>query len=131
MNTVAQELTPEIEAQAEKLDRLRGEVGKVIVGQTYMIDRLRSLGIRVDSEPRGAFYVWANLEDLPEPFNEGRSFFEKALSARVITVPGVFFDVNPGRRRRNARYQSYIRFSFGPRMEVLERGLDRLEALLR
>jgi MoxR-like ATPase len=40
MNAIAQELAPEIEAQAQKLSRLRAEVAKVIVGQTYMVDRL-------------------------------------------------------------------------------------------
>jgi MoxR-like ATPase len=36
----AQELTQEIEAQAHKLARLREEIAKVIVGQSYMIDRI-------------------------------------------------------------------------------------------
>ena len=99
--------------------------------RSFMMERLRSMGIKVDVEPRGAFYLWANLEDLPAPLNEGRRFFEEALNFRVITVPGVFFDVNPGRRRRNARYQSYARFSFGPRLENLERGLDLLEEMIR
>jgi MoxR-like ATPase len=40
MSVTAQDLTPEIEAQARKLTRLREEVGKVIVGQSYMIDGL-------------------------------------------------------------------------------------------
>ncbi len=40
MSATAQDLMPEIEAQSENLDRLRQEVAKVIVGQTYMIDRL-------------------------------------------------------------------------------------------
>lgn len=40
MSATAQELTPEIEAQAQRLDNLRQEVSKVIVGQSYMIDRL-------------------------------------------------------------------------------------------
>ena len=40
MNATAEQLTPEIEAQAVKLDRLRQEVSKVMVGQSYMIDRL-------------------------------------------------------------------------------------------
>ncbi|HEX9737418.1 MAG TPA: MoxR family ATPase [Thermoanaerobaculia bacterium] len=38
--TTAQELTQEIEAQAHKLARLREEIAKVIVGQSYMIDRI-------------------------------------------------------------------------------------------
>jgi len=40
MNVIAQDLAPEIEAQAQKLNRLREEVSKVIVGQTYMVDRI-------------------------------------------------------------------------------------------
>ena len=35
-----QDLTQEIEAQAQKLDQLRAEISKVIVGQRYMIDRI-------------------------------------------------------------------------------------------
>jgi MoxR-like ATPase len=40
MTVSAQDLTSEIEAQSERLDRLRREVAKVIVGQEYMVDRL-------------------------------------------------------------------------------------------
>jgi MoxR-like ATPase len=40
MNVQTEELIPEIEAQTQLLNRLRGEVSKVIVGQSYMIDRL-------------------------------------------------------------------------------------------
>ena len=40
MDGIAQQLAPEIEAQSQLLNRLRQEVAKVIVGQTYMIDRL-------------------------------------------------------------------------------------------
>ncbi len=40
MSATAQELTPEIEAHSKRLDTLRQEVAKVIVGQEYMIDRL-------------------------------------------------------------------------------------------
>ena len=40
MNTVAQDLAPELEAQTAKLNVLREEVAKVIVGQSYMIDRI-------------------------------------------------------------------------------------------
>ena len=97
----------------------------------FLIERLRSIGVKVEHEPGGAFYVWGNLEDLPGPLSDGRAFFERALDYQVITVPGVFFDVNPGQRRSNARYNSYTRFSFGPSRADLEEGLDRLERLVR
>ena len=40
MRGIAEDLSPEIEAQALKLAKLREEVAKVIVGQAYMVDRL-------------------------------------------------------------------------------------------
>jgi DNA-binding transcriptional MocR family regulator len=61
------------------------------------------------------------------------AFFRAALERQVITVPGVFFDVNPGRRRaaRLSRFHSYVRLSFGPELAEVARGLDRLEELIR
>jgi len=41
----------------------------------YVLKRLHKMGIRVESEPTGTFYVWANLERLPEPLNDGLQFF--------------------------------------------------------
>jgi hypothetical protein len=45
-------------------------------------------------------------------------------------VPGVFFDVNPEKRREYGRYQNYARISFGPEMEVLKRGLDAFDRII-
>jgi hypothetical protein len=60
------------------------------------------------------------------------SFFRAALAEKVITVPGEFFDVNPGKRRhqRLSRFRSYVRFSFGPALPVLETALERLGAMV-
>ena len=96
----------------------------------YMLKRLHNMGILVEAEPVGTFYVWANLERLPEPLNDGMSFFKAGLAEKVITVPGLFFDVNPERRRSYGRYGSYARISFGPPLETLERGLDALERVI-
>ena len=40
MSVTPEELAPEIEAQAQQLDKVREEIAKVIVGQAYMVDRL-------------------------------------------------------------------------------------------
>jgi aspartate/methionine/tyrosine aminotransferase len=97
----------------------------------YVLGRLRAVGIEVEAEPEGAFYCWANLSHLPAPLNDCMSFFEEGLRHKVITVPGLFFDVNPGRRRTNARYQNYARISFGPEMERLETGMNAIERMVR
>jgi aspartate/methionine/tyrosine aminotransferase len=96
----------------------------------YMLERLYRMGILVEVEPAGTFYVWANLSQLPPPLNDGIQFFEAGLEEKVITVPGVFFDVNPEKRRTYARYRNYSRISFGPEMEVVARGLDAIERVI-
>ncbi|MCP4168688.1 MAG: pyridoxal phosphate-dependent aminotransferase [Chloroflexi bacterium] len=98
--------------------------------RAYMLSRLRAMNIEVDAEPAGTFYVWANLERLPEPLNDGIHFFKEGLKEKVITVPGVFFDVNPENRRAHARYGNYSRVSFGPDMPTLQRGLEGLERMI-
>lgn len=97
----------------------------------YMLNRLKEMNIEVDAPPQGTFYVWANLAKLPAPLNQGFAFFEACLKERVITVPGVFFDVNPEKRRKTARYNQYVRISFGPDMASIERGLAGIERVIK
>jgi aspartate/methionine/tyrosine aminotransferase len=98
----------------------------------WMLSRLERMGVRTDRAPEGTFYVWGNVSGLPSPLNEGMGFFRAALERKVITVPGEFFDVNPGKRRsqRSSRFRSYVRFSFGPSRESLELAVKRLEAMV-
>jgi aspartate/methionine/tyrosine aminotransferase len=98
----------------------------------YLLSHLERLGVRVDRPPDGTFYVWGCVEQLPPPFSDGMGFFRAALEEKVIVVPGEFFDVNPGKRRhgRASRFKGYVRFSFGPPMNVLERAVERIERLL-
>ena len=55
------------------------------------------------------------------------------LEKQLITVPGVFFDINPGKRRsqEHSRFRNYARFSFGPDTATLERASERLFELVR
>ncbi len=97
-----------------------------------MLRRVREMGMAVEREPDGTFYVFVSLEDLPESISDGMDFYRAALQRRVICVPGVFFDVNPGRRRarRLSRFHQRVRLSFGPEIEEVSRGLDRLQAMI-
>ena len=101
-----------------------------------MLDGLRDVGFTVDLPPEGTFYVWASAKNLPPSINDGMSFFRAALDRQIITVPGDFFDVNPGKRRSGraqeaaARFRRHLRFSFGPTMSKLDLALDRLRELI-
>ncbi|KAI9336791.1 aminotransferase [Obelidium mucronatum] len=99
----------------------------------YVMDRLQKLNIPVTVPPMATFYIWLDLSPLPEPYCNGLTFFEACLDEKMICVPGIFFDINPGKRRDlvQSRYQGFIRLSFGPAMDELKTGLDGLERLLK
>ncbi len=119
------------------LERAKAEAAAIQAGflpkRDLMLKKLREMGVVVDPEPQGTFYCWGSVEKLPAPWNTGMGFFKEGLKAKVITVPGEFFDVNPGKRRaaRASRFRAHVRFSFGPSMEAVEDGLDRLLRLLK
>lgn len=102
------------------------------IKRNFLIPRLESLGIRVERNPDGTFYAWGSVSDLPAPLNDGMGFFRELLKQKIIVVPGEFFDINPGKRRRvnHSRFKSYVRFSFGPTLKTLETAMDRLSGII-
>ncbi len=115
-----------VEAETHAIHRVFGEK------RWRLLSGLERLGVRTDRAPDGTFYVWGNVSQLPPPLNDGMGFFRAALEKKVISVPGEFFDVNPGHRRSRqaSRFRSYVRFSFGPGLPTLETALGRLEELI-
>lgn len=97
----------------------------------YLLGELRSMGIKVESPPEGGFYIWGNLKNLKPSLQNDLEFFEAGLQHKIISVPGHFFDINPGKRRhpRPSRFENHMRFSFGPSMNVLQEACKRLRAL--
>jgi len=120
-------LDPELTMQETRA--IAAEFGKK---RSRLLNGLRDLGFTVDLPPEGTFYVWASAQHLPPSIADGMSFFRAALDRKVITVPGDFFDVDPGKRRggRNSRFRRHLRFSFGPPMAKLETALDRIRDLI-
>ncbi len=99
--------------------------------RNLMIERLRDMGIACEHEPGGTFYVWASIAGLPEPLNDADAFFRAGLERKVMTVPGRFFNVNPGKERGDDhRYRHWVRFSFGPPEDNVRMGLDRLAEMI-
>jgi aspartate/methionine/tyrosine aminotransferase len=120
-------LTPEI-AEAETAAIHRAFSGK----RDAVLRRARAMGLTIDREPEGTFYVWGSVANLPAPISDGMSFFRAALDEKVIVVPGELFDVNPGKRRagRPSRFRRYVRLSFGPAADTVDRGMQRLERMV-
>lgn len=99
----------------------------------HVLARLHDLHLDVDIPPCSTFYIWLNLEKLPPPLNNGLTFFEELLKEKAIVIPGIFFDINPSHRRNlfNSPCHHFVRISFGPPLDVLDRGLDAIANILK
>jgi len=97
-----------------------------------LLQGLKDLGIEIELDPQGTFYIWGNLKHLPHQISNSMDFFKLALKEKLITVPGEFFDVNPGRRRfgRPSRFRHHARFSFGPSAEQIKIGLEKIRKVI-
>ncbi len=126
------------DAAVSLLEPLRAREEVIAIHEAFarkrriLVDGLRGAGLTVEHEPEGGFYVWASVASLPAPLNDGDAFFEAALREHVITVPGMFFDINPGKRRADhtSRFRQYMRFSFGPDEESVTTAVARIQALV-
>ena len=85
---------------------------------------MKDIGLEVTIPPVATFYIWLNLENLPEPINNGLTFFEELLKEQTIVIPGIFFDINPSHRRNmfSSPCHHFVRLSFGPPLDDLNRG---------
>ena len=99
----------------------------------FVIQRLREMGFVIKQVPDSTFYLWLNLEGLPEAIADGLNFFQACLEEKVIVVPGIFFDLNPSRRRDlfDSPCHHFVRLSYGPKMETLKLGMDGIERVVK
>ena len=92
----------------------------------YMYDRLSKITGLDALQPRGAFYLFVNLEKLfgktfrGEKIGSSDDFARHLLeSSKVAVVPGTGFGA-----------AGYARFSFAVSLDHIEEGLDRIEAFI-
>jgi len=109
----------------------------------YVLHRLHAIGFSKGDQdiPDSTFYIWLDLStlepalpaDSPIDISNGLSFFDALLKEKAIVVPGIFFDLNPAKRRDlfDSPCHHFVRLSYGPKMEVLKMGLDAIERVVR
>lgn len=99
----------------------------------HIIGRLEKMGLPINFKPESTFYIWLDLSPLPAPLNSGLTFAEECIKEKVLVTPGIFFDINPHRRRSiiDSPCESFIRLSFGPPLKEIDRGLDAFERIIK
>ena len=85
----------------------------------YLLNRLKKAGIAPPVDPRGAFYV---LADVRKYTADSLAFaFEVLEKAKVAVTPGIDFGQNG---------EGYLRLSYANSLENIEEGMNRLETYL-
>lgn len=109
----------------------------------YVLKRLSEIGFTQgdQSVPDSTFYIWLDLTTLHPPLPEnsvldlsnGLAFFDALLQEKTIVVPGIFFDLNPAKRRDlfDSPCHHFVRISYGPKLDVLKLGLDGIERVVK
>jgi len=86
----------------------------------HIIPRLRSIGLKVDTMPAGAFYVLADARHI-----SGDSL---ALSRQILEETGVAVTAGID---FGAGAEGFLRFSYANSLENIDRAIDLLEAMFR
>ncbi|HPT65176.1 MAG: pyridoxal phosphate-dependent aminotransferase [Acetomicrobium sp.] len=132
MNSLQGHLTGNVNSIAQKAaaeallgpqDDIARMVEEYAKRKDYMVNRINSIEGLSCIEPKGAFYVFANVKNLfGRTYNGNKlendkdvaNFFLKA--AHVAVVPGIAF-----------AYEGYVRFVFAKSLGTIKEGLDRIE----
>lgn len=87
------------------------------IRRSYVLKRLDAMGLPY-VKPEGAFYVFPSIQH----FGMSSEDFATRLAEEygLVTIPGIYFGT-----------EGFIRISYGSPLEVLEKGLDRLERFIK
>lgn len=119
--------------EADRADQETAAVRQVFRAKRDLtVEQLVKMGIAFPAHPEGTFYAYGSVAGLPAPLDRGLTFMREAFRHRVLTVPGEFFDVNPGSQREGeSPLSQFVRFSYGPPAPVVSEGLDRIQTMIQ
>ncbi|MBI5415055.1 pyridoxal phosphate-dependent aminotransferase [Candidatus Peregrinibacteria bacterium] len=98
-----------------------------------MTGHLKNIGVQLASEPKGTFYLWGDISDLVgdrDQLEIARAFMREKV---IPWVPGSAFCVDTNdetRRRALPQYENLVRFSYGPRKDIMLAGLKRMKKVV-
>lgn len=87
----------------------------------YLLPALKKLGFKINSEPDGAFYIYADCSQISnDSFQLSNDLLEKAGVA-----------VTPGKDFGNNKAKQHLRFSYTQPIDILEQGVERLTKYIK
>jgi len=83
----------------------------------FLLPELKKLGFKIPIEPKGAFYIYANCEELSKDSMQLAS--EILAETKVAITPGLDFGAN--------KPEKYVRFAYTTHIEGLQVAVERLK----
>lgn len=87
----------------------------------FLSGAIEQLGFSLMASPEGAFYLYANCQDLTD---DSFAFCERLLEQAGVAL-------TPGRDFGNNQSHQYVRFAYTTAIEQLEMGVERLRGFLK
>lgn len=104
----------------ESIGILESHKNEFKLRRDFLLPKLKQLGFKIETEPQGAFYIYANCEKFS---NDSFKFcYELLENIGVAITPGKDFGVNQASK--------YVRFSYTTSIERLKQGIERLNEYL-
>lgn len=86
----------------------------------YLLPALKKLGFKVEVEPQGAFYIYANCE----------KFTKDSYDFAYELLENIGVAITPGKDFGHNKANAYVRFSYTTSIARLKEGIKRLNAFL-
>ncbi|NNC55565.1 MAG: aminotransferase class I/II-fold pyridoxal phosphate-dependent enzyme, partial [Pseudomonadales bacterium] len=89
--------------------------------RNFLLQALRSLGFKIDAEPTGAFYIYANIRDISNL--DAREFCLRLLEEQGVAI-------TPGADFGDHLASEHVRFAYTTSLERIEEAVSRLKIFL-
>ena len=89
--------------------------------RNYLLPELKKLGFKIEVEPQGAFYIYANCE----------KFTKNSFKFSYELLENIGVAITPGKDFGNNNENKYVRFAYTISLEKLKEGVKRLNGFLQ
>jgi len=107
--------------ESETISILESYKKKFKQRRDFLLAKLKELGFVIETEPQGAFYIYANCEKFSD--DSYQFCYEILENIGVAVTPGKDFGEN--------KANTFVRFSYTTSIKRLEQAINRLSAYLR
>ncbi len=87
----------------------------------FLLPRLKNLGFVIPEIPEGAFYLYANIQNLA---NDSEKFCHELLAQFAVAV-------TPGSDFGQYKPNQHVRFAYTTKLEQLEKAVERIEQFIK